>query len=139
VEEFQQIPDELEADDVDDDALILDEGERRLATQSLDLSIDTLISRIDRNTLVLQPEFQRDYVWSSGKASQLIESVLLRIPLPIVYLSETEESDWEVVDGQQRLTSLYSFVRGQFPDGTASNGFRTTGLRSGASSTRRGR
>lgn len=117
VEEFEQFSEEFEADDTDDEPLILEDGERRLATQSLDLSIDALVSRIDRSTLILQPEFQRDYVWTSGKASQLVESVLLRIPLPIVYLSETEDSDWEVVDGQQRLTSLYSFVRGQFPDG----------------------
>lgn len=108
---------EFEGAESEDEALILSEGERRLSTQSLDLSIDALVSRIDRGSLVLQPEFQRDYVWSSAKASQLVESVLLRIPLPIVYLSETEDSDWEVVDGQQRLTSLYAFVRGQFPDG----------------------
>lgn len=110
--------DEFEGAESEDEAIILAEGERRLSTQSLDLSIDTLVSRINRGSLTLQPEFQRDYVWSSAKASQLVESVLLRIPLPIVYLSETEDSDWEVVDGQQRLTSLYSFVRGQFPDGT---------------------
>lgn len=109
---------ELESADLEEEALILTEGERRLTTQSLDLSIDALVSRIDRGSLILQPEFQRDYVWSSAKASQLVESVLLRIPLPIVYLSETADSDWEVVDGQQRLTSLYAFVRGQFPDGT---------------------
>lgn len=119
MDEFEALNDEFEADDSEDQALILGEGERRLATQSLDLSIADLVARIDRQTLILQPEFQRDYVWSSAKAGQLIESVLLRIPLPIVYLSETEDSDWEVVDGQQRLTSLFSFIRGQFPDGTA--------------------
>lgn len=118
MEEFDALNDEFETNELDEEALVLTEGERRLATQSLDLSIADLASRIDRGTLILQPEFQRDYVWSSAKAGQLIESVLLRIPLPIVYLSETEDSDWEVVDGQQRLTSLFSFVRGQFPDGT---------------------
>ena len=119
MDEIEALSDEFEENDSEDEALILSEGERRLATQSLDLSIADLVARIDRQTLILQPEFQRDYVWSSAKAGQLIESVLLRIPLPIVYLSETEDSDWEVVDGQQRLTSLFSFIRGQFPDGTA--------------------
>lgn len=111
-----------QVDDADEDGeapLELDNVERRLATQSLDLSIEALVARISRNALILQPEFQRDYVWSSGKASALVESVLMRIPLPVAYLAETAEGDWEVVDGQQRLTSLYSFVTGRFPDGTA--------------------
>ncbi|OYX33901.1 MAG: hypothetical protein B7Y99_06560 [Caulobacterales bacterium 32-69-10] len=99
--------------------LELESSERRLATQSLDLSIEALVARISRNGLILQPEFQRDYVWSAGKASALVESVLMRIPLPVVYLAETMEGDWEVVDGQQRLTSLHSYVVGRFPDGTA--------------------
>lgn len=108
----------FEEEEGDDNALDLSEADRRLSTQSLDLSIDTLVSRVDRGSLVLQPEFQRDYVWNAKKASLLVESVLMRIPLPVVYLAETRDSDWEVVDGQQRLTSLYSFVRGSFPDGS---------------------
>lgn len=99
--------------------LELNDGQRRIVTQSLDLSIEALVARISRAALILQPEFQRDYVWSAGKASALVESVLMRIPLPVVYLAETPEGDWEVVDGQQRLTSLYSYVLGRFPDGTA--------------------
>jgi hypothetical protein len=110
---------EESADDQEEVALDLEGAERRLSTQSLDLSIDALVARIGRNSLVLQPEFQRDYVWSAGKASALVESVLMRIPLPVIYLAETPDSDWEVVDGQQRLTSLYSYVVGKFPDGTA--------------------
>lgn len=105
-------------EETEEDALELSDSDRRLSTQPLDLSIDTLVTRIQRHSLILQPEFQRDYVWSSSKASQLIESVLMRIPLPIVYLAETPDSDWEVVDGQQRLTALNSFVVGHFPDGS---------------------
>ena len=103
----------------DEAPLELKIGERRLATQSLDLTIEGLVNSISQHSLILQPEFQRDYVWSAGKASALVESVLMRIPLPVVYLAETDDGDWEVVDGQQRLTSLYSYVLGQFPDGTA--------------------
>lgn len=116
---------ELEGDDDEDGVLDLGEADRRLSTQSLDLSMDTLVSRVDRGGLILQPEFQREYVWTPRKASLLIESVLMRIPLPVVYFAETPEGDWEVVDGQQRLTSLYSFVRGAFPDGLP---FRLTRL-----------
>lgn len=111
--------DDQEFEAEEDEVLDIEEGERKLSSQPLDLSIDGLVTRIDRGNLILQPEFQRDYVWTPSKASQLIESVLMRIPLPIVYLAETPDGDWEVVDGQQRLTSLYSFVRGHFPDGSA--------------------
>jgi hypothetical protein len=117
--ETVEVDAELEDAAVEEAPLQLEVGDRRLATQSLDLSIEALVARISRNGLILQPEFQRDYVWSTRKASTLVESVLMRIPLPVVYLAETAESDWEVVDGQQRLTSLYSFVAGKFPDGTA--------------------
>lgn len=113
---------EVVVDQVEDgtgeEALELAAEERRLFTQPLDLSVEALVSRIDRDSLILQPEFQREYVWTPNKASLLVESILMRIPLPVIYFAETPESDWEVVDGQQRLTSLYSFVRGQFPDGT---------------------
>jgi len=117
--ESLEIGAELEEDiAIDETPLELELGERRLATQSLDLSIEALDARIRRSALILQPEFQRDYVWSAAKASALVESVLIHIPLPVIYLAETTEGDWEVVDGQQRLTSLHSFVTGKFPDGT---------------------
>jgi hypothetical protein len=106
-------------EDTEDESLDLGRDERRLFTQPMDLSVEPLVARIDRDSLILQPEFQREYVWSSNKASLLIESILMRIPLPVVYFAETLDSDWEVVDGQQRLTSLYSFVRGHFPDKSA--------------------
>ncbi|MBK9421646.1 MAG: DUF262 domain-containing protein [Flavobacteriales bacterium] len=58
------------------------------------------------------------YVWDV-KGSRLVESVLLDIPLPIIYLNEEANGIQNVIDGQQRLTSLFSFKRGNFPDGSA--------------------
>jgi hypothetical protein len=112
---------EIEAteDDAEEEELELSSAERQLLTDALDLPIEALVARVNRGSLILQPEFQREYVWSSNKASLLVESILMRIPLPVVYFAETPENDWEVVDGQQRLTSLHSFVNGNFPDGTA--------------------
>jgi hypothetical protein len=76
------------------------------------------VSRIGKGRLILQPDFQRDYVWSRAKASALMESILMRIPLPVVYVAELEDGRWEVVDGQQRLTAIRSFIDGKFPDGS---------------------
>lgn len=109
-------PEEPEAED--DEALELAANQRRVLTQSRDESIEALVSRIRKGRLVLQPEFQRDYVWSRSKASALIESILMRIPLPVIYVAELHDGVWEVVDGQQRLTAIRSFIDGRFPDGS---------------------
>lgn len=60
--------------------------------------------------LVLDPGFQRDDVWDAGRKVRLIESVLAKIPLPAIYLSEERESSLLVVDGKQRLTTLFTFL-----------------------------
>jgi hypothetical protein len=74
---------------------------------------------------VLQPDFQRQYVWDPTKASKLIESAILLIPLPIIYLSEEKDGKEYVIDGQQRLTSFFAFIDGTFPDGSQ---FKLRGL-----------
>jgi len=94
-------------------------------TQS-DPEIESLINRINRGSLVLQPDFQRYYVWDDVKASKLIESALLSIPLPTVYLSEEPDGKVYVIDGQQRLTSFISFCQGKFPNGEV---FKLKGLK----------
>ena len=63
-----------------------------------------------------RPSFQRGYVWDLAKASRLIESVLLNVPLPLVYTAEEADTNKEVViDGQQRLLTLFGYVKGEFP------------------------
>jgi hypothetical protein len=63
-----------------------------------------------------RPSFQRGYVWDLAKASRLVESVLLNVPLPLIYTAEEIETNKEVViDGQQRLLTLFGYVKGQFP------------------------
>lgn len=64
--------------------------------------------------LRLDPDFQRDSVWIEARKIRLIESVLARIPLPVFYLSEEDEDETIVIDGQQRLRSLFDFLDGQF-------------------------
>lgn len=99
--------------------------ERRVKTKPADPPFETLHGWIKRGRLELQPEFQRNFVWNTGKASKLVESVLLNVPIPVIYVAEDVGGKLEVVDGQQRLTSLASFVDGRFPDG---RDFRLTSL-----------
>ena len=60
------------------------------------------------------PGFQRNYVWDLGRASKLIESLILGLPVPQVFLYETEKNRFLVVDGQQRLMSIYYFIKQHF-------------------------
>lgn len=93
---------------------------RKLYTNRKDLSLRELVLLINEGELILQPDYQRGYVWNNKQASKFIESILMRIPVPNIFLSENPDGTTEVIDGQQRLTAVYKFV---------SNEFRLTGLR----------
>ena len=69
---------------------------------------------IDENELELAPDFQRNKVWGHIQKSRLIESVLLRIPLPAFYFSADDEGFLQVVDGLQRLSTVHDFVNNEF-------------------------
>jgi hypothetical protein len=117
---------EIVFEDVADDTALISHKENRISSSSGDLEIESLHNKEKRGKLILQPDFQRQYVWDSSKASKLIESALLAIPLPIIYLSEEKDGKEYVIDGQQRLTSFFSFIDGNFPDDKP---FKLTGLR----------
>lgn len=69
-----------------------------------------VIRRIKHKRFILDPDFQRGFVWDKDKQSRLIESILLRIPLPVFYVAEDDEGRLIVVDGRQRLTTLLHFL-----------------------------
>ncbi len=88
--------------------------DRRVITQPYDLSVETLIRQIDDAALVLESEIQRPYMWDEKKASGLIESLLLNVPIPVCYFAEDTSGQYEVVDGHQRLGSLHRFLAGSY-------------------------
>lgn len=77
-------------------------------------SVSEVLKRIEGERYVLDPDFQRDFVWSNQKQSKLIESSIMRIPLPVFYVAEAPDGRIIVVDGLQRLTTFVRFVNGQF-------------------------
>ena len=77
-------------------------------------SVFEVCRRIDSEQYVMDPDFQRQFVWNVERQGKLIESALLRIPLPVFYLAETLDGKVVVVDGLQRLTTFHRFVKGQF-------------------------
>jgi predicted RNA-binding protein len=74
------------------------------------MSLDTLIKRMREGEVDLSPDFQRAEVWRPTARSRLIESLLIRIPLPAFYMDATDEDNWLVVDGLQRLSTLRDFA-----------------------------
>lgn len=74
-------------------------------------TIDLIVSRIKSGAIDLEPDFQRrPGIWDNVRRSRLIESLLLRIPLPTFYAAEDDREDWAIVDGIQRLTSIVQFI-----------------------------
>lgn len=100
----------------DDDILILDvpKEKRHLNTSSYDYSVEFIVSMMQDNKIVLAVPFQRKYVWKDDKASQLIESIIMNVPIPPIYFSEEEDGKWLVVDGLQRLNSLKRYFENEF-------------------------
>lgn len=87
---------------------------RTLRTQAYDKSVSDLVRMIKDSDLLLESDYQRNYVWDNKKASLLIESILLNVPIPVIYVAEDEDNRWNVVDGLQRLNSLYRFFTSEF-------------------------
>lgn len=87
---------------------------RKINTQAYDKSISDIVRMIEEGDIILDPEFQRNYVWDNKKASSLIESVILNVPIPVIYVSQEKDDRWTVIDGLQRLWSLKRFFSGKF-------------------------
>lgn len=77
--------------------------------------IDLYRSYHEDKELDPRPSFQRGYVWDRNRATKLIESILLHVPIPLIYTAEEEDGREVVIDGQQRLTTCFAFIEGFFP------------------------
>ncbi len=115
---IEGIEDELDRQETEEHAepLDLDPGERRLVTQPYDFSVRNLVDDISADKLLLKLEFQRAYVWDETKASRLIESLLMNVPIPVCYFAEETDGTFEVIDGQQRLKSIWKFIANDADD-----------------------
>ena len=91
-----------------------------------------VLRRIEQRRYVMDPDFQRDFIWPEDKQSKLIESVIMRIPLPVFYTAEDREGRMIVVDGLQRLSTFRKFVDNdlklRLPDRDELNGKRFSEL-----------
>jgi len=102
--------------DLDDSEEIISDA-RTVSSEPKDWTVMTLIYKLGKGQIIPQPEYQREYVWDARPelAPRLIESLLLQIPIPPIYFAELPSGKLEVIDGQQRLTTLNRFVANEFP------------------------
>ncbi|HAV1859723.1 TPA: DUF262 domain-containing protein, partial [Enterobacter hormaechei subsp. steigerwaltii] len=96
--------------EIEDETYPIDEFE--LTTTPNDFNMLTIISFI-RSKVFKIPSFQRHFVWDIKKSSKLIESLLIGLPIPQIFLYEKGKNEFLVIDGQQRLMSLYYFFSGR--------------------------
>ena len=86
-----------------------------IRVRTTNITVQLLVSRIGHNEIDLEPEFQRAFIWKTERQSRLIESLLLRIPIPVFYVAADENENWLVVDGVQRMFTIYNYVTDEFP------------------------
>lgn len=93
-------------------------AQRLVKTDAYQMSIGEIVSMYDNREMIIDPEFQRLFRWDIGQKSKLIESLLLGIPLPSIFVFEKEEGVWELIDGLQRISTILEFMgRLRSPDG----------------------
>ena len=86
------------------------EGRQTLRTDEYAMSIGEWVSLYENKEIEIHPEFQRFFRWTNSQKSRLIESILLGIPIPPIFVSQQESGVWDVVDGLQRLSTIYELV-----------------------------
>jgi hypothetical protein len=108
-------------DEKDDDDI--DEGEKgpsiypitKIKITRDQYSVSELKKQIEtRKNIVMQPDFQRNYTWDAKQQCELIESIIMGIPLPVIYLFEGNDGKKQVVDGRQRLTTMLRYMNDEF-------------------------
>lgn len=89
---------------------VLDRARQFVKTDSYPMSIGELVNMYENGEIILRPEYQRYFRWTPEQKSKLIESILIGLPLPSMFVAQDEKGNWEVVDGMQRLSTILDFM-----------------------------
>src|ERR1700719_5196991 len=88
----------------------VEKAQRAVRTDAYQMSVGEIVSMYREGELVINPDFQRLFRWEMGQKSKLIESLLLGIPLPSIFVFETDDAKWELIDGLQRVSTILEFM-----------------------------
>lgn len=110
--------DDLEETDYSSDnssVNFLDKKQRELITSTVDYNLESLSQLIDKKTIDLAPKYQRRFRWDEKRKSKLIESFLMNVPVPPIFLNEDDFGKYSVIDGKQRLSAISQYLLGKMP------------------------
>lgn len=88
----------------------IERAQRLVRTDAYQMSIGEIITMYENNEITIDPEFQRLFRWEIGQKSKLIESLLLGIPIPSIFVFEKNDRTWELIDGLQRISTILEFM-----------------------------
>lgn len=88
----------------------IENAKRSVRTDAYQMSVGEVVSMYQNKEIIIDPEFQRLFRWDIGQKSKLIESLLLGIPLPSIFVFEKENGSWELIDGLQRISTILEFM-----------------------------
>lgn len=96
-------------DKIEELELKLEKTRNSLSTDRLDMSFGEIMSMYERQEIIIDPDFQRLFRWGTYQKTRFIESILIGIPIPPIFVAEDESGRWELVDGLQRISTIFSF------------------------------
>lgn len=105
---------EIEIQEDIDEGDLLVEGSKRVVMEPKNITIFQYKRWFDNARMSLNPDWQRAYVWRGKRPSMIIESLLMQIPIPVIFLAKTDTETYEVIDGVQRLTTAFNFIDNKF-------------------------
>lgn len=88
----------------------IEKAQRAVRTDAYQMSIGEVVTMYDEMEIIVDPEFQRLFRWNVGQKSKLVESLLLGIPIPSIFVFEKDDGTWELIDGLQRLSTILEFM-----------------------------
>ncbi|REC41341.1 MULTISPECIES: DUF262 domain-containing protein [Chryseobacterium] len=91
----------------------LEKKQRELLTSTIDYNLESLSNLITKRVIDLAPKYQRRFRWDEARKSKLIESFLMNVPVPPIFLNEDDFGKYSVIDGKQRLSAISEFVTGK--------------------------
>ena len=113
--EMEEEQDGLEIEQEDSGEIKRPFDPEKIKVRTVPVLVEQLVSRIEYQEIDLAPDFQRARgIWDYGRKSRLIESLLLRIPLPVFYVAADQRENWSIVDGLQRTSTINEYVTGEF-------------------------
>lgn len=114
LEDYNTVDINIEAEEKEQDKNTDNYPNLSIKIEQAQYSIFELKRKYDKDRICIDPDFQRNLVWTNKQKSELIESVIMQIPLPLIYLAENEDGKLVVVDGRQRLTTFFQFLDNEF-------------------------